>query len=528
MNTPATSAADRPLTVLLCALGGEGGGVLAEWLVETAAHCGYSAQSTSIPGVAQRTGATTYYIEVWPLPDVELGARRPVFSLSPVPGALDLLGSSELLETARQITLGMTTRERTHVITSSHRTLTTREKMPLGDGRVGGAELLSLVRAHSCDARVLDMAALAQQSGTLISAVLCGAIAGCGVLPFARSGFEEVIRASGRGVAASLRGFALGHDATAPAEPPRGQLLDASQPKGVRQGVSGERADRAEFDLMPFPPECGDIVAAGVARQREYQDADYAQLYLARLTRVLAGERASDPRGEHARAITCETARYLALWMAFDDIVRVADLKTRAARRARVRAEVQARDDELVRVYDHFKPGLPEFAALLQTGKRPLGWPLKIGVHTVSGFIVLKLLSRLRWLRRRGQRFALEQSLIERWLAAVANGTGGSWQLGFELAQCGRLIKGYGATNERGKENLLHVLDELMKPAPELSVEATIAAIRAVRTAALADDSGKELDQALRSHGARARPVKPQPIAWVRSRKTTATARPRA
>jgi indolepyruvate ferredoxin oxidoreductase beta subunit len=50
----------RPITVLICALGGEGGGVLAEWLVETATHSGYVAQSTSIPGVAQRTGATTY------------------------------------------------------------------------------------------------------------------------------------------------------------------------------------------------------------------------------------------------------------------------------------------------------------------------------------------------------------------------------------------------------------------------------------------------------------------------------------
>ena len=86
---------DRPITLLVCALGGEGGGVLAEWLVDTAIAAGHSVQSTSIPGVAQRTGATTYYIEVFPRPDAELGGRKPVFSLSPVPGALDLLISSE-------------------------------------------------------------------------------------------------------------------------------------------------------------------------------------------------------------------------------------------------------------------------------------------------------------------------------------------------------------------------------------------------------------------------------------------------
>jgi len=49
----------RPLSILIGALGGEGGGVLAEWLVAVATKAGYVAQSTSIPGVAQRTGATT-------------------------------------------------------------------------------------------------------------------------------------------------------------------------------------------------------------------------------------------------------------------------------------------------------------------------------------------------------------------------------------------------------------------------------------------------------------------------------------
>ncbi len=115
-----------PISLLICALGGEGGGVLTEWLVETAHHAGYAAQSTSIPGVAQRTGATTYYVEVFPVPLSQLGGKRPVFSLNPVPGALDAMVSSELLETTRQIGNGMSSPDRTLVITSSSRTLTTR------------------------------------------------------------------------------------------------------------------------------------------------------------------------------------------------------------------------------------------------------------------------------------------------------------------------------------------------------------------------------------------------------------------
>ena len=72
---------NQPVTILLCALGGEGGGVLADWLVHTARLCGHAVQGTSIPGVAQRTGATTYYVEIFPRPLIELGGRQPVFGL---------------------------------------------------------------------------------------------------------------------------------------------------------------------------------------------------------------------------------------------------------------------------------------------------------------------------------------------------------------------------------------------------------------------------------------------------------------
>jgi len=57
----------QAVSILLCALGGEGGGVLADWLVDVARIADYPAQATSIPGVAQRTGATTYYLEIYPV-----------------------------------------------------------------------------------------------------------------------------------------------------------------------------------------------------------------------------------------------------------------------------------------------------------------------------------------------------------------------------------------------------------------------------------------------------------------------------
>ena len=80
-------------------------------------------------------------------------------------------------------------------------------------------------------------------------------------------------------------------------------------------------------------------------------------------------------------------------------------------------------------------------------------------------------------------------------------------------------IKGYGSTNERGKENLLHVLQHLAHG----PVAGAAGAIAAARTAALADDAGKSLDATLLQHGAPARPVKAQPIRWLRQPKGLAS-----
>jgi indolepyruvate ferredoxin oxidoreductase, beta subunit len=554
----------QPISLLICALGGEGGGVLTEWIIATAQHAGYAAQSTSIPGVAQRTGATTYYVEVFPTPIAQLGGKRPVFSLNPVPGALDALVSSELLETTRQIGNGMATTERTRVITSSARTFTTMERMQLADGRIDSARLLGVVQAHSRAHDVFDMGQVAREAGTIVSAVMLGAVAGSGLFPFKRADYETVVSEGGGTSAASLRGFAkafeLVNTASVNADSPgieasgmqSGQqaanqgavpaaqnavpsasaaqlamVTQALQNTGLLTPVSkGLRPDLAHT----FPPPVHEMLALGHARMLEYQGAAYAQLYVDRLSQVLQAEQTADPAATHHYDTTREMARWLALWMAFDDIVRVADLKSRASRWQRVVGEVKAKDDDLLKVYDHFKPGVPEFAALLPAslahkltawdrrrtlkGKTPWALPLKVGTHSIIGMLSLRTLASLKWLRVRGSRYATEQGMIEQWLQGVVQATQRHWRLGHEIALCGRLIKGYGSTNERGKDNLLHVLQHLAQG--EDAQQAAIA-VQAARTAALADDAGKALDSALVQHGAPARPVKEQPIRFVRN-----------
>src|SRR3979409_1154221 len=188
------SLPERPITILIAALGGEGGGVMADWLIDAAAQCGFPAQSTSIPGVAQRTGATTYYLAIFPAKLAELKGRHPVFSLTPSPGNVDVMVASELVEAGRAMQNGFVSPERTTLIASTHRIYATIEKMQMADGRFDSARVIEAGKQLAKRAVLFDMRELAQQSGTVINAVLFGAIAGSGVLPLPRAGCEAARR----------------------------------------------------------------------------------------------------------------------------------------------------------------------------------------------------------------------------------------------------------------------------------------------------------------------------------------------
>jgi indolepyruvate ferredoxin oxidoreductase beta subunit len=219
----------RPLTLAILALGGEGGGVLADWIVATAERAGYWAQNTSVAGVAQRTGATVYYVEMLapepePAPDPRPAVRdEPVMGLFPTPGEVDVVIASELMEAGRAIQRGFTTADRTLLISSTNRVYSIDEKIALGDGRIDDAQVLDGARRACRRLIAADFAELAERAGSVISASLFGALAGSQALPFTREDFEAAITASGKGVEASLAAFAAGF-ATAtstPASPAR-------------------------------------------------------------------------------------------------------------------------------------------------------------------------------------------------------------------------------------------------------------------------------------------------------------------
>jgi indolepyruvate ferredoxin oxidoreductase beta subunit len=483
------SLPQRSITVLVAALGGEGGGVMADWLMHAATACGYPAQATSIPGVAQRTGATTYYLEIFPAKRELLGGREPVMSLTASPGNVDVMVASELLEAGRAMQGGFVTPERTTLIASTHRIYATVEKMQMADGRFPEERVLAAARELSKSAVLFDMRQLAQDNGTVINAVLFGAMAGCGALPLPRQACEAAIRRSGKGAEASLRGFAAGFDIAAGTKP-----APAAAPRLL-------------------PPETREILELGAARLRDYQGEAYARLYLQRIAAL--GN--ADPK------LVGETGRQLALWMSYEDIIRVADLKTRRSRFERVRKEAGAKDGEPVVVIDYLKPGVEEVASILPPflGRRLVAWAAargkldayNVGMHVktsaIGGFLLVRSLAWLKRWRPHSLRYAEEQALIERWLAAVRAAAPRSTPLALEIVACAGLLKGYGETHRRGRASFLAILDALVENPAAGDAAARAVAIRKAREAALADPEQKALEKTLG-----------RPVTWLHAAKT--------
>ncbi|MDP1753096.1 MAG: indolepyruvate oxidoreductase subunit beta family protein, partial [Reyranella sp.] len=328
----------KPVTILVGALGGDGGGVLCDWIVSAAQSRGLGVQATQIPGVAQRTGATTYYLEVMPS-----GApAATVLALNPAIGEVDVALATELLEAGRMIFNGFVTPERTTLIASTHRVLAIGERMAMGDGSFDVGRLLRAVKERSKEQILFDMDQAAEEAGGVINAVLLGALAGSGKLPIPDAAFEAAIRHAGKSVDTNLAAFAFGRGHA------RGELEQAVREHRKRQAAGRGVEDLIERARRAFPPASLDMVEEGVRRLAVYQDRAYATLYLDRLDAVQALGSA---------VLLRETARHLAVRMSFEDVIRVAQAKTSAERLVHVRSEVRAREHEPLEITEHFKPG---------------------------------------------------------------------------------------------------------------------------------------------------------------------------
>ncbi|MET4575615.1 indolepyruvate oxidoreductase subunit beta family protein [Ottowia thiooxydans] len=504
MSTP------QPIKIAILAMGGEGGGVLADWLVDLGEFNGYIAQTTSVPGVAQRTGATIYYVELFPGARALQDGGQPVLALMPLPGDVDVVLASELMEAGRAVQRGLVTPDRTTLVASTHRVYSIAEKTAMGDGRVDSTELLAHARKAAQRFVGFDMAQLATDAGSVVSAALFGALAATGVLPWSRAQFETTVERGGVGVKSSLKAFdaAYARATTGGSEAGAPAAVANAVPRDLAAAGAAPR-DPAVAALLArvrsLPADAQQLATEGVRRLIDYQDPAYAALYLDRLTVVQALP--DDGTG----ALLRDTARHLALWMSYEDTVRVADLKTRGSRFARVKSEVGLQSDQQIAIHEYMHPRIEEICDTLPAG---LGrWLAKphavhrlvarftrsgrtVSTSSLRGFLLLWSLARLRGTRRRSLRYQHENARITQWLEQIASTAAINPALAVEVARCQRLVKGYSDTHAHGLANYL-LLMHTVRTAGATLAPATLSALR---EAALADEHGKQLQALLVRH----------------------------
>ena len=524
----------RPITIAILAMGGEGGGVLSSWISDTAERSGYIAQTTQVAGVAQRTGATVYYVELYPQDDGvhDVGGRartEPVMSMFPIPGECDIVVASELMEAGRSVQRGFVTPDRTTFICSTNRVYSIDEKSAPADGRVDSEKLLAAARVAARRFVSADFMKMAVSERSVISASLFGALAGSDALPFKREAFESAIEAAGKGVKQSLAAFARGFDTAAEvvslSEVPAGRepvMLELTvrqpSPEELREeelerlapedpcSLIGPRLQRQGRRIAQrFPAASRLMLVRGCLRTGLYQSEKYASRYLDRVERLLAVE--SDPDGQ--AILTTEVARYTALLMTYQDTIHVALQKIRTARLADIRVEARAEDNQLVDVYEYLHPELSEVTDTMPSAvgkalrsnklfgavvKGIGGRGIVVNTTSVAGFSTLVALANLRPMRPTTLRFKRVQQEVDDWLSLVEELGRDDYALGIEVVRCAHVIKGYGETFDHGMQSF----DKLLVAARRLAGEPDAASrLAKYRHAALSDEDGQSLEMAL-------------------------------
>jgi indolepyruvate ferredoxin oxidoreductase beta subunit len=505
MSTPHT------INIAIMALGGQGGGVLVDWIVDMAEHEGWIAQATSVAGVAQRTGATIYYIELIKNNGNVQNQKLPVLALVPVPGEVDILIAAELIEASRAHQRGLITKDRTTVIASSHRTFAIEEKMAPSNGVFDTKPAVKQLEDSAKKLFLFDMQQLASEHQSVISSTLFGALMASGTLPFEPIAFENAIRRAQLGVNASLLAF------TAAAQ--RAAQVPSLQTVGVEFTTAARKLPEQSpnFELNQLltqiranlDPSSWDMVGEGIERLVNYQSIELAKKYVSHLMRIQNALRLKTS-STHA-SFMMELARHLARALSYEDIIRVAQLKTQSVRMTRIAQELNAPRDAMIQVEEYFHPGMGEVCAMLpkSLGMALLNNPTlqkwiepivnkgrRIQTHSLMGFVLLRTLSSLKWTRPMSLRHATETAHINHWLASIEQALDVSVDLAFEVVLTQRLIKGYSDTHERSSSKY-HLL---MRALPILQSHAQAAQLfKELRLCALSHVSIKELSKQLQS-----------------------------
>ncbi|MGB2692214.1 MAG: indolepyruvate oxidoreductase subunit beta family protein [Thermodesulfobacteriota bacterium] len=478
------------IKILIPAVGGQGGGVLTEWVVQAFFLEDFDAQGISLPGLSQRGGSTVYYLEAHPKPESE--GKSIIFAQFPVPGEVDIILAQEFLELGRALELGYGS-DKTTIVTSSHRVYSTLEKMPIGSGVYSDENLRKLAAGFSSRFIELNALELAKKNGMdelAVNAILLGALSASGAVPIEKKSFVRSIEMVGVATNASLKAFEVGWE-----------YAYNNNQSSINQSAEwssfiNERADKLEGSEKEeymariskieseYPDNMKEILAESVYRLIDYQDLAYADKYLNEVNSIKLID--SETKGTNF-ILTEQFAKNLALLMSYEDGIRVAELKIKSDRFKRIREEMRLKDDQVFHVVDYLKPDAEEIYGLLPNilvvpvlsftqsrlfkkiwkRKKPLTMGQTPVTNSFSGYMRMWMLTKIKFLRPYSFRYKKEYKVIKAYKEAIIKYASYDYKVACLVAKSGQMVKGYGKVRRRTMDAFFRFVDNILSPLVE-------------------------------------------------------------
>lgn len=476
------------IKILIPAVGGQGGGVLTEWIVQAFFLEEYDSQGISLPGLSQRGGSTVYYLEAHPKPESE--DQSIIFAQFPVPGEVDLILAQEFLELGRALELGYGS-DKTTIVTSSHRVYSTLEKMPVGSGIYSDENLRKLARGFSSRFIELDALEISKENNMdelSVNAILLGALCESGALPIEKKSFVRSIEMVGVATKASLKAFEVGWEYANNNNQPSAELsakwrkfVDERADKLDDKENYLSRISKIESD---YPENLKEIMAESIYRLIDYQDLEYADKYIDEVNSI----RLIDSKIQGTNYILTEQfAKNLALLMSYEDGIRVAELKIKSDRFKRIREEMRLKDDQVFHVVDYLKPDAEEIYGLLPNvlvspvlsfvesrffrkiwrRKKPLTMGQTPVTNSFGGYLRLWSLTKIKFLRPYSFRYKKEYKVITAYTQAINKYAPYDYKLACLVAKSVEMVKGYGRVRRRTMDAFYRFLDNIISPLAE-------------------------------------------------------------
>lgn len=477
------------IKILIPAVGGQGGGVLTEWLVQLFLIEGFEVQGVGLPGLSQRGGSTVYYLESYS--KLKSDSKPIIFSQYPLPGDIDIILAQEFLELGRVLELGYGS-DNTTIVSSTHRIYSTLEKMPLSSGIYSDENLHKLANAFSSRFIALDALALAKEYGMdelAINAILLGALGASASLPIAEASFLKAISQVGVAVENNIKAFRIGWDYIKSNKYKISLVrteLGWDQLKSEKLAKVDPSKREGLFSLLlrverEYPERLRKILAESLCRLTDYQDLWYAENYIDKLKNVYEIDKNS---GSNTFSLTESFAKNLALWMSYEDGIRVAELKINPERFKRIQKEMQLGNDQVFHVIDYLNPDAEEIYGLLPnflvtpvvklTNNRlfkkicpdsnRITFSQSPTTSSFFGSLRLWSLTKLKKFRPYSYRFKKEHIYIKKYATYVERYSKTNYALGCLIAKSGSMVKGYGKVRRRTLNHFERYLEKIIDP----------------------------------------------------------------